>query len=515
MTRKMISLFKRSAATILATLSLSFLSAAQNTDDFAIRGMHIDLRSQVMTIDALKDLARQASEEGLNTIIMEWEANFPFEENATLCGPYAYSKQEVSDFIAYAASLGVDIIPLQNCFGHSEYILRHERYAGIREGWKNFSQVCPLKFDQTKEVFTSIFTEVAQMHPSKYFHIGADETRQLGECRECSKYLRTHSRSELFCNYVTSMCEIVRSLGKVPVIWGDILLKYPEAVESLPKDLVVMDWNYGWDVKHFGDIDRIRESGLEIWGGSSLRCDPDNYFLVQWDKHFANLVDYFAFAREKGYTGMINTSWSTSGSYGYAFEKAYEVLRLIPEREVYPLSGFRILQEAFAQACRSSEPFVPEQFVKDYSASRFGFDAQDCKRMWGFFSTPQKPVNGPDFKKDLIETELANALEAQEMFSSLKPKANKKEFAHFVLMTDIRVNYLKFKLIDVVYESGDFSMGLAPQYVRDLDRLIKEQARLQKRFNKLNAGYLQAPEEYFGAWSYPMKMKELRKILSR
>lgn len=479
------------------------------TDGFSIRGMHLDLRSQAMTIDALKSLALQASQEGLNTIIMEWEANFPFEENATLCGPHAFSKAEVNEFVKYAASLGVDIIPLQNCFGHSEYILQHERYAEIREGWKNFSQVCPLKFDETEEIFRSIFSEVASLHPSKYFHIGADETRQLGECRECSNYLKTHTRSELFCNYVTHMCRIVRELGKTPVIWGDILMKYPEAVDNLPKDLIVMDWNYGWDVKHFGDIDRIKASGLEVWGASALRCDPDNYFLVQWDKHFRNLGDYFTFAREKGFTGMINTSWSTSGSYGYVFEKSYEVIKLLPEREVYPLSGFRILQEAFGEAVNSGKKFVPEEFVKRYCAERFGFKSSDCSKLWAFFNTPQKFVNAANFKKELIDSELKNALDAQLMFKSLKAQRNKEEFGHFQLMADIRVNYLKFKQIDHHFESSDFKKEEAPEMAAKLKSLIKEQASLQKRFNKFNRNYLQAPEDYFGTWSYSLKMREL------
>ena len=167
---------------ILCSISLALTaipSIAQN-EDFEVKGMHIDLRTQVMTIDALKQLATDASQNGINTIVMEWEATFPFEKHPTLCNKLAYTKKEVESFVSHCTGLGIDVIPLQNCFGHCDYILRHQRYAAIREDAKDPSQVCPTRIGRCKEVFTEIFSEVVAMHPSKYIHIGADETRLLG-----------------------------------------------------------------------------------------------------------------------------------------------------------------------------------------------------------------------------------------------------------------------------------------------------------------------------------------------
>jgi len=89
---------------------------------------------------------------------------------------YAYSKTDVADFIQYCQGLGIDVIPLQQSFGHVEYILRHPRYKELREDQKDYSQVCPLKESLNRELFKDLFTEMAAAHPSKYFHIGGDET---------------------------------------------------------------------------------------------------------------------------------------------------------------------------------------------------------------------------------------------------------------------------------------------------------------------------------------------------
>ena len=78
---------------LLATVIL--LSGSVTAFAFDIRCMHIDMRTEVMTIDALKKLADKAAQGGINAIMMEWEATFPFEENSTICNDEAYTRDEV------------------------------------------------------------------------------------------------------------------------------------------------------------------------------------------------------------------------------------------------------------------------------------------------------------------------------------------------------------------------------------------------------------------------------------
>ena len=235
----------------------------------------------------------------------------------------AFSRSEVQDIVSYCTSLGIEVIPLQNCFGHCEYILRHDRYAHLREDSKEVSQVCPLKIEEAKKVFREIFREVAELHPSPYFHIGADETYLLGSCAQCSQV----NKSRLFVDYIKAMCEVVKEMGKKPIIWADIILMHPEAVQELPKDLIYVDWNYGWEPDRFGKLDNLLKLGVKMWGAASLRSAPDNTYLTQWMKHFNNLATFLPFARAHGYEGMIETSWSTSGTYGFHYDNGWEFIR--------------------------------------------------------------------------------------------------------------------------------------------------------------------------------------------
>ena len=87
---------------------------AMNKHDFAIKGFHIDLRCEVMTMPALKNFAKELAEFGINTIIMEWEGSYPYDKHATISNKYAYSREEVRSFVSYCSTLGIDVIPLQN-----------------------------------------------------------------------------------------------------------------------------------------------------------------------------------------------------------------------------------------------------------------------------------------------------------------------------------------------------------------------------------------------------------------
>ena len=125
-----------------------------------------------------------------------------------------------------------------------------------------------------------MFTEMASLHPSSYFHIGGDETYLLGHCDDCKAKAESVGKSSLYVEHIKMLCDIVIKLGKKPVLWADIALKHPEALGDLPEGTIFIDWNYGWKLNHFGDVEKLGSSGFEVWGAPSLRSSPDNYFLT-------------------------------------------------------------------------------------------------------------------------------------------------------------------------------------------------------------------------------------------
>jgi N-acetyl-beta-hexosaminidase len=182
---------------------------------FAVRGFHIDLRIQVMTMEALRALADELAAFGFNTLVMEWEASYPYLKNATISNELSYTREEVKEFIDYCEGKGIDVIPLQQCFGHVEYILRHDRYSDLKEDRKEISQLCPLKEEADSLLFADLFADMASMHSSDFIHIGGDETYLLGHCPACSLKAATEGKSKLFVDYMKMMCNIIIDLGRL------------------------------------------------------------------------------------------------------------------------------------------------------------------------------------------------------------------------------------------------------------------------------------------------------------
>lgn len=489
----------------LALFALALCSCQQNNDICPVietevdgpKVMYVDCRTEVRTMAAMKALAKDCAAQGMNAMLVEWEATFPFEKHATLKNQYAFTKEEVCDFVSYCNELGLDVIPLQNCIGHSEYILRHERYSQLRESQVDPSQVCPLKISQAVPVFKEIFAEVAALHPSQYFHIGADETYLLGQCRDCAEYAAEYGKSKLFVEYVKAMCQIVLDMGKTPVMWADIILAHPEAVAELPKELIFIDWNYGWDINKFGKLENLLEVGVNMWGATALRSGPDNIYLTQWSKHFNNLATFVPFGREHGYNGFVQTSWSTSGTYGFHYDLAHEIINMQPVRLVYPESGFKILLAATSQAFNNTEPIDPETFVKKYASEKYGFGDEDAQTLWDYFQMPQYVVSSRTGKASdgrSIADVLDECRAMRARIVHFVPKANKDEIRHFVLMLDIRINYLEYKLCESVFESSDYTEEMRDALESTMKRVCAEGRRIDRRFAALNKGYLKRGE---------------------
>lgn len=468
-------------------------SANTAGDSFRVKGFHLDLRIQVMKMQALKDFALKLSKNGINTLVMEWEASYPYEKHRIISSRYAYSREEVRDFIDYCESLHIDVIPLQQSFGHVEYILKHPRYKELREDQKDYSQVNPLKEELCRALFTDLFKDMAAMHKSDYLHIGGDETYLLGHSEESKKKVAEVGKGRLYGDYLKLMCDIVVSLGKRPVVWADIALKYPDALKSLPKETIFVDWNYGWALDRFGDHRKLMESGFEIWGAPSIRSQPDNYFITQWDKHFNNIGTFIPQARELGYKGMVMTSWSTSGIYSPVFESSTDMIDLYAIRRVYPISGFNMLIDAYFKAVNDSA-FNAGDFIRDYALTHYGLDEKDASAFRkAICSAPYEINQGKVIGAALsVKQLLDSAQEASSVLNALRPQKGKNEFEHYRLMADIRCQYLRYMLAEEQVNAEGFRAEDAPRILKQLNAIHTK--KLDRRFIKLNKAVLYPSE---------------------
>ena len=235
--------------------------------------------------------------------------------------------------------------------------------------------------------------------------------------------------------------------------------------------------------------------GLTFWGSPAIRSHPDNWYTTDWEKHFNNQRDFIPYARKAGYQGMVMTSWSTSGVYGFTWDTNYEVIDMHAIRNVYPLSGFRILVAAYAQSLKQAEPLNPEKFVVQYAQDRFGLTAAEGEKLWKILIVSPNVVK-VDTPEDVakLDSVKKSVDAAKAMMATLTPNDHQKEFAHLRLMLDLRDFYLAFKQVESVYESDNYNREMGKVILPRLKKLLDESKDLNARFAELNNGFLYPDE---------------------
>jgi len=513
---------KQVNSSLLLTVFLLFFvftfssAEANNTkDEFKVVAYHVDLRVQVMPMPSLKALASEVANLGFNTIIMEWEGTYPYKQHSIISNRYAYTLAEVEGFIEHSESLGLDVIPLQQNLGHAEYILMHPRYAYLRADKKDFSQIDPTRLDEARELFTELYADMLSTHKSKYVHIGGDETRIL-DCDRCQqawgKDGEELGKSKLYVNYMKMIAEIVISHGKTPLLWADMILHHPDAIADMPKNVIYIDWNYGWKADKFGEtpVDIINKYGLTFWGASSMRSGPDDYHITTWSKHMNNQADYVRYAREAGFKGMVLTSWSTSGQYGYNWFHPGEVVELFPLRQVYPHAypndGFRMNVQGFIAALDQDKTFIPKDFSEHYAQQRFGLSEHQSKDLWSILTSTSlhdsvpigskafSGIKGLSNEKRTAKSALKAIRKLQAKLRAIIPKNNQKEFAHYQMQIDFREFYLSFRQIQDLVQSTTFNEKDKSVAIKQLERLLIRANELNNQFELLFSGALYESE---------------------
>ncbi len=168
-----------------------------------------------------------------------------------------YTQDDIKEIVAYAAKRFVVIVPEIETPSHSGAAMvayPELNCFGTRKSTALFdidplcgSEYCPGN-DKVFEFLDDVFTEVAQLFPGPYIHVGGDEAemRYWGECPKCKK--RQKKVGNLHAWFMERVKTMVESKGKHIIGWGGVA-----------KDTVFTCWDpdgsggwnaakSGWDV---------------------------------------------------------------------------------------------------------------------------------------------------------------------------------------------------------------------------------------------------------------------------
>ncbi len=279
------------------------------------RGVQDDLaRGPVPTLEYQKRQVRRFAAYKINLFSLYFEQTLAFRSHPIIAPPGgAMSRADVQELVAYAARFHVMIVPQQQTFGHLHHALKLELYTPLAE--TPHGHVLAPGQRGSLALVRDIFAEVDSMFTSPFWHLGADETFELGKGQTKARVDSAGGGSvglgAVYVAYLRDIEATLRTPGKRFLFWGDIAMHSPALVGTLPKEMIAVAWDYGRRERFDGFLKPFRDVGMETWVAPGVSS-----WNRVWPNAAAALPNIQGFAREGqagGSTGMLNTTWDDNG----------------------------------------------------------------------------------------------------------------------------------------------------------------------------------------------------------
>ncbi|MCK0146198.1 family 20 glycosylhydrolase [Arenibacter sp. F26102] len=171
------------------------------------------------------------------------ESNFKEIDGKQMYGGF-YTQEQIKEIVAYAEDRCITVIPEIDMPGHFKSAIDNYPFLSCNEesGWDTvFTYPACLGKETTYEFMKNILTEVVDLFPSKYVHIGGDEVniKSWEQCPHCQKSIKENGlkdEHELQSHFNRDIEQYLQSKGKQLMGWDEIVRG------GLTKDASMMWW---------------------------------------------------------------------------------------------------------------------------------------------------------------------------------------------------------------------------------------------------------------------------------
>ncbi|HAB51281.1 MAG TPA: hypothetical protein DCE80_03755 [Ignavibacteriales bacterium] len=438
--------------------------------DMKIRGISDDIsRGQVSNLENFKKIITHIARYKMNTYMPYMEDMLVFEKYPTIGKDRgALTKSEVKEIIDFAKKNFVEVIPIFQTLGHYENILSQEEFLKYAE----FPGAASLNVsnDSTYVFLENLLKEVFALFPSEYFHMGADESWDVG-LGKSKKLMDETNIAVVHANHYKKVYNICKKYNKKVMMYGDILLDHPEILTLIPKDIIIVDWHYGAE-NDYPSTKIIRDAGFNYLVSPAawnfVSTFPVNIISLP------NIKYIIKSGLENESLGMINSNW---GDYGAETFKEFILYN-------YAWS---------AQCSWNYSQGDLSKFTNDYFYDFFGTDDNRLSQIYETLSNPlnqiiwhevwrhpllkfKEPVwwepklskagriSWNDFTLPKIKEDLEN------LKSTVRKNSDQFELLQYILELN---NWYKLKL-ETQFHLRDVSSGKSVPNLNDLSTMIDD-----------------------------------------
>jgi len=435
---------------------------------------HYDLKRAMWSAELMDHYAATLAEWGYNAVLYEVEDKLRFRRHPALAHPDAISADETCARLDAVRRRGLEAIPLVQSLGHAEYVLTKPGYEHLRESPVHTAQYDPLSEAARGLVCELIDETIAAVRPERFFHLGGDETWNLGRSDACRPVVGRIGKGGLYLAHMRPIIEHVISRGLRPILWADIALAHPEIIGQFPREVVWMDWDYWTGAERWPEIrvweagrtltwrdfttvnapgfrryfepyvvddqtrrdgtfrafpysDALRAMGFDVIVAPATRCWGDSMGIPHNSVHLPNCRAGARKGREAG-LGACVTSWAVRHSHplvnlpgafaaaqGFGTSESDDPVAVV---RAFTEHRFGVALPEFAEALRLAEGRVPWCESREMKAPEA---AAGAVQAW--LAQVDGQAGGRDEVIARVEETAAGLARAEAVFADLRPRA--------------------------------------------------------------------------------------------
>ncbi|MFA5292117.1 MAG: family 20 glycosylhydrolase [Phycisphaerae bacterium] len=284
--------------------------------DFKRRGVYLDCsRGKVPKLSTLKDLVVRLAHWKINELQLYIENVFIFKKHPDIGkGDSPFTANEILKLQDFCKLHHVRLTGSLASFGHLEKILALPKYQHLGElpgyrGLPGGTTLCPIDTGSIK-LISELYSEFIPLFEAEDFNVCCDETWELGEGRS-KKLAGKIGKGRVYLDFLLKIYRLCKKHNKRMNIWADIVLKYPELLSKLPKDIVLLNWEYEQNGKNIYRTKELAKAGLPF-----MVCPGTSGWLTHGSRipnAMANIANFAEQGRKFGAEGMLNTDWGDNG----------------------------------------------------------------------------------------------------------------------------------------------------------------------------------------------------------
>jgi hexosaminidase len=220
----------------------------------------------------------------------------------------ALTKGEMRELVTYARRYHVTLVPEQQTFGHMHKALKLEKYDELAE--VPYGDVMTPKDEGTYKLVADMYKELDPLFPGEFFHIGADETFELGRGRSAED-VKARGIGPVYFDHLKRVRELLSPYKRRLMFWGDIALNHPDLLPSVPHDMIAMNWDYSPKPSYESRINLFKNAGLQQFVCPGVQSW--NQIFPNTDAASVNIVNFVRDGQRADVLGVMNTQWDDDG----------------------------------------------------------------------------------------------------------------------------------------------------------------------------------------------------------